>query len=47
MRGKYPGLPNIYMPVVDVRDVADAHLKGITLMPPTGRYILSEGKLYL
>jgi nucleoside-diphosphate-sugar epimerase len=44
LRGKYPGLPNMYLPIVDVRNVAEAHLRAITLSPPTGRYILSEGE---
>ena len=26
INGKYPGLPKISMPVVDVRDCAEAHL---------------------
>ncbi|CAI2371119.1 unnamed protein product [Moneuplotes crassus] len=42
MRGKYPGLPNIYVPMVDVRDVAEAHLRAITLNPPAGRYLVTE-----
>lgn len=45
MRGKYPGLPNIYVPMVDVRDVAEAHVRAITLNPPAGRYLLAEGNL--
>ena len=47
IRGNYPALPNIFLPVVDVRDVADAHLKGITKYPPPGKYILVEGKLWV
>jgi dihydroflavonol-4-reductase len=30
MKGKLPGLPPIHFPVVDVRDVADAHIKALT-----------------
>ena len=33
MIGKYPALPNIYMPVVDVRDVAAAHLRALNCTP--------------
>lgn len=43
MRGKYPGMPEVYMSLVDVRDVALAHLNAIILNPPSGRYILAEG----
>mmetsp|Transcript_6783 Transcript_6783/g.5931 ORF Transcript_6783/g.5931 Transcript_6783/m.5931 type:complete len:349 (-) Transcript_6783:48-1094(-) len=42
LRGKFPGLPNIYIPMVDVRDVAEAHLRALTRAPPSGRYITSE-----
>lgn len=44
LRGKYPGLPDVYIPLVDVRDVAEAHLRAITMNPPSGRYITAEGK---
>jgi dihydroflavonol-4-reductase len=46
MRGKYPGMPDIYLPIVDVRDVADAHLRAITMESPTGRYIMADGKYH-
>lgn len=46
MRHKYPGLPDVYMAYVDVRDVAIAHLKAITNSFPNGRYILAEGIIY-
>lgn len=39
MTGGYPGLPYIFFPVVDVRDVADAHLKGLTTAHANERYI--------
>ena len=29
MMGEFPGLPKVMMPIVDVRDVAKAHLQGI------------------
>ena len=44
MTGKFPGLPNIFLPMVDVRDVAEAHLRAITMNPPVGRYLCTEGK---
>ena len=31
MRGLYPGMPVIMMPIVDVRDVALAHLNGLKI----------------
>lgn len=40
--GKYPGLPNIHIPIVDVRDVAEAHLRALIKKPPSGRYILVQ-----
>ena len=33
MRGKFPSAPQIYTSVVDVRDVADAHVKALTCEP--------------
>ena len=42
--GKYPGLPNIFVPLVDVRDVADAHIRALDGDVETGRYILSNRK---
>jgi nucleoside-diphosphate-sugar epimerase len=44
MMGKYPGLPNIYVPLVDVRDVADAHIKALNEDVESGRYIISNCK---
>jgi nucleoside-diphosphate-sugar epimerase len=44
MMGKYPGLPNIYVPLVDVRDVAEAHIKALNEDVETGRYIVSNRK---
>lgn len=42
--GKYPGLPNIFVPLVDVRDVAEAHIKALNEDVETGRYIVSNRK---
>jgi len=44
LQGKYPGLPDIYVPVVDVGDVALAHVHAIIKQPPKGRYILVESR---
>ena len=40
MMGKFPGLPKMYMSLVDVRDVALAHLRALT-GPANKRYALS------
>jgi len=40
MMGKFPGLPNIYMAMVDVRTTAIAHLKALTEAPANKRYAL-------
>lgn len=47
MTGKFPGMPKIMMPVVDVRDCAQAHLKAIKI-PAAGnkRFILSARSLW-
>jgi len=42
MDGSMAQLPYIFAMVVDVRDVADAHLKGLTC-EPGNRYVLTEG----
>ena len=33
MTNKFPGIPNIFQPIVDVRDCANAHLKALTCSP--------------
>ena len=41
MNGKYPGLPRISMPVVDVRECATAHLNAIKLQEAANkRFVL-------
>ncbi|HEX2912110.1 MAG TPA: aldehyde reductase [Chloroflexia bacterium] len=42
--GTFPGYPNFWMPVVDVRDVANAHLLAMTAPEAAGqRFITSSG----
>jgi dihydroflavonol-4-reductase len=41
LNGTYPGIVSIGVPVVDVRDVADAHIRAMTTAPASGRYICS------
>ena len=48
MNGKYPGLAKISIPIVDVREVAKAHL--IAIIKPqaaNGRFIVSNKTLWL
>jgi dihydroflavonol-4-reductase len=41
--GKYPGMPKIMLPVVDVRECAQAHLNGIKFPEAKNkRFILSS-----
>jgi nucleoside-diphosphate-sugar epimerase len=42
--GGMPGFPNLYIPVVDVRDVAAAHILAMTIRDAAGeRFLLSSG----
>lgn len=42
--GKLPGYPNLYFPIVDVRDVATAHVLAMTAAGAAGqRFLLSNG----
>jgi nucleoside-diphosphate-sugar epimerase len=44
LRGAMPGLPDIYIPIVDVRDVAAAHILAMTTPDAAGqRFLLSNG----
>ena len=43
--GRFPGLPDIYLPTVDVRDVAEAHYKAIVEDLKYEQYIIAKGKL--
>ncbi|CAI2366343.1 unnamed protein product [Moneuplotes crassus] len=42
MQGKMPGIPDIHLLMVDVRDIAMAHLLAVTSGAKTGRYIVNE-----
>ena len=45
LNGDMPGLPNLFIPVVDVRDVARAHVLAITHPAAAGsRFLLSNGR---
>lgn len=45
LEGAMPGLPNLFIPVVDVRDVASAHLLAMTAPEAAGRrFLLSNGR---
>ena len=47
MQGKYPGMPRLHFSCVDVRDVAEAHLKAMqTGQPSGGRYLAVGGSLW-
>lgn len=48
LRGDYPLVPNYGVEIVDVRDVADAHLAALTTAAAPGRrFILSSGPMTL
>lgn len=40
LRGDFPGVPDLHFGVVDVRDVAEAHLRALGNPSATGRFIL-------
>lgn len=45
--GAFPGYPDFYMPIVDVRDVAKAHLLAMTTADAAGqRFITSSGAAF-
>lgn len=47
MTGQFPGMPKVMMPVVDVRDVAFAHLQGIKVPEAAGnRFALVAENLW-
>lgn len=47
LSGKFPGMPKIMMPIVDVRDVARAHLQAILIDDAKNkRFILSADSLW-
>lgn len=44
LRGEIPGFPDLYIPIVDVRDVAEAHVLAMTSARAAGeRFLLSSG----
>lgn len=44
LTGAVPGLPNLYIPIVDVRDVAAAHVSAMTAPQAAGqRFLISNG----
>ena len=48
MTGKFRAMPKIQMPVVDVRDVAYAHLQALKVEEAKNkRFILSEKSMWL
>ncbi|HVK45014.1 MAG TPA: hypothetical protein VM429_08935 [Micropruina sp.] len=40
LAGEMPGYPNLYVPIVDVRDVALAHVRALTAKDAAGQRIL-------
>ncbi|WP_398491924.1 SDR family oxidoreductase [Variovorax sp.] len=45
LEGDMPGFPNLFIPIVDVRDVADAHILAMTYPGAAGeRFLLSNGR---
>jgi dihydroflavonol-4-reductase len=47
MRGAWPAVPNFHFQVVDVRDVAAAHLRALEVTSPAERYACTTGKMGL
>ena len=43
MNGKIGRIPDMHIEWVDIRDVADAHIKALTVDAPSGRFILHNG----
>lgn len=44
LKGKYPAMPDLRIPIVDVRDVADAHVRAMTLPAAAGERFLIAGE---
>lgn len=45
LNGQMPGYPNMYIPVVDVRDVAAAHIAAMTSAKAAGeRFLVANGE---
>jgi nucleoside-diphosphate-sugar epimerase len=47
VRGDFPGVPDLVFDVVDVRDVAEAHVRAIDLDAPSPRYACAGGTVSL
>lgn len=48
LRGKYPAVPRVHFPVVDVRDVADMHVAAMTQPGAAGqRFLCAESSQWL
>lgn len=47
MRGKWPGVPDLVFSVVDVRDLARAHLLAVEKESPAPRYLATSGSMGL
>ncbi len=45
MRGTWPGVPNLYFQVVDVRDLATLHVAALEREDPAPRYVCSGGAM--
>jgi dihydroflavonol-4-reductase len=45
MRGKWPGVPNLYFQVVDVRDLAKVHVIALEKEKPAARYIATSSPM--
>lgn len=44
MRGAYPAVPPVWFPIVDVRDLADLHVKAMTAPDAGGRRLIGSGE---
>ena len=47
MRGKWPGVPNLWFGVVDVRDLAAVHVSALEVEAPSPRYVASSAVMPL
>ncbi len=47
LKGAWPGIPNLHFGVIDVRDLARAHVRAITLPEPSDRYLCSAAPMGL
>ena len=47
LSGQYPFVPPMWFPMVDVRDVARAHIEAMTNSKAQGRYLTSNGHAWL